>query len=514
MAWPPLGPELPRIHEDVLARAWQTDPYVSDPPSVTSTIASSLARLDAAGLAFLPGPAFVAWLSSSASAHLRKSPEEATLVYSLLALGAAVAGRGPPGDPAPEYAAVARYAADRAPRPSLPVVQARVVLALYYLISDARPDEAGDAGTAATLAAMALQLNMETDQAHDATAAAAAFPFGLDAHDYAECRRRTFWACFTLERLSGSFPFRPAVLHREDIFLRLPADDGEAFGRQTESTEPFFDASSTLPGRGMSSRGYLIQILGVWEDVVAGIYRAAHRRPTASGSETARRQGIARRLDEWKRSLPARFSREEDMGRKSPDGLGPGERASVVAMHLLYHHTAIKLHRHVRRPPAGAGAPADTEERAAAVRGHSRRILETWSWCISAGLGEPSRQHPFTSTALVEAVDVLSAEGALSGLPALLAEMRAARSGVAGLGSVWAEAQVHGLALDRRLEVLGRVVEKGPAADDPGEGVRVWRQGSHHGGVDGTEDGLCWRLVAPLEKRFPRDMDCIYSDTL
>lgn len=31
---------LPRIHEDVLCRAWQPDPYVSDPQFVASTITS------------------------------------------------------------------------------------------------------------------------------------------------------------------------------------------------------------------------------------------------------------------------------------------------------------------------------------------------------------------------------------------------------------------------------------------------------------------------------------------
>lgn len=33
-------PELPHVHEDAVRRAWQIDPYVSDPESVISTITS------------------------------------------------------------------------------------------------------------------------------------------------------------------------------------------------------------------------------------------------------------------------------------------------------------------------------------------------------------------------------------------------------------------------------------------------------------------------------------------
>jgi len=508
------GPELPRIHEDVLGRAWQTDPYVSDPQSVTSTIASSLAHLDSAGLGFLPGPALAAWLPSSASAHHRKSPEEATLVYSLLALGAAVSG-GPRGT-AFEYAAVARYAADKSPL-SLPLVQARVVLALYYL-ADSRPDDANDVGTAATLAAMALQLNMEADQAQDAETVA--LPYGLGRNDHAESRRRTFWACFALERLGGAFPFRPAIIRQEDVFLRLPTDD-KSFEEGARTTAPFFEAhSAPRQDHHMNTKAYLVQIVGVWEDVMAGIYRAAHRSAALDPSEAAHlRHGIVRRLEEWKRSLPAAIS-SEGIGW---DGVGPGqgERPTLVVMHLLYRMAFVKLHRHVRRPaPDG---PSDAEDLASVAKEHARGLLKTWCASVRNPADAP-RDHPFTSTALVEAVDVLGAEGAVAELPALLAEMRAARSGIAALGTVWTEAQVQGMALDRRLEMLGRVAEMGLAAHDPGEGVLVWEaasreKGDANGGANGSTTSprlpprLYWRLAVPMERRFPRDMDRVYSDT-
>lgn len=42
--------ELPRIHEDILCRVWQTDPYVSDPQSVLSTISSFFVHADGTSL--------------------------------------------------------------------------------------------------------------------------------------------------------------------------------------------------------------------------------------------------------------------------------------------------------------------------------------------------------------------------------------------------------------------------------------------------------------------------------
>ncbi len=522
VSWPPPPPELPRIHEEVLMRAWQTDPYVSDPQSVTATIASFFVHLDYTALRFLPETAFTAWIQSSAAAHHRKSPEDLMLVYSILALGLALSGG--PKHIAFEYAQVGRYASERAAL-SIQLVQARLALALYYL-SASRLRDANDMSSAASWAATCLQLNIEMDQARDATLTD--FPYGLARQGYAECRRRTFWACFLVERLNGLFPNRPTILQTEDIFLRLPSDS-KSFEDQIEAAapafEPHFSASYVQHHHhhhhhGMGITGYLVRIVAIWGDIMTCIYRIAHRGAYYEFDYCKFHHDTMARLEDWRMSLPPLLASYGP----SPAGLGQDEAPSFMAMHLIYHLAVIKLHRHTHTRFLTASL---SREYAAVAREHSWRLLDLWSG-MAADNNSVARAggfHPFASSALLEAADVLTAEGSCAELPRLHANLVRARAAISAASTAWAEAQVHGMALDHRLDRLASIRDRGSETESPGPGIRLFLvrededgdsnsnsgNGTARTGERGLSAGRCWQLMEPIESRFPRDMDCIYG---
>ena len=530
---------LPRIHEDVLCRAWQTDPYVSDPQSVTNTVSSLLAQLDATALRFLPDRAvFMAWLQNSAH---QKSPEDLMLVYSILAAGAALSPQGEARGVAHEYAQVARYATERAAL-SLQLVQARLVLSLYYL-AVSRPADADDMSSGAIAAATCLQLNLELERARDG--ALAVFPCGLTAAGYARCRNRTFWACFLLERLNGLFPTRVAIINKDDIFVRLPAG-----GRDTETRPgapaPLFDPGlAPLEGQQQQSvvgvMGYLVQVTALWGEVMACIYRMSHGGAPSEPDLATFRHSAVSRLAGWQSSLVPvnlQFS-PANLARMTPE-----DRGAFILMHLVFHLAMVKLHRHLHpRPPSPQQQQQQQQQQQHAVtaaREHASKILDI---VCAVARERSSSMPPFTSAAVFEAADVLTAGGGVRELGALVDRLAVARSVLEVLGATWGDARAHLAAVDQRLDGLVALRDRvggaasasasaaaavavaaaaGGGAGGGGGGsvgmgglLRVYAAPGGGGGGGAAEKGregsLCWRIVEPLETRFPREMDCVYD---
>nr|CAD11360.1 conserved hypothetical protein [Neurospora crassa] len=493
-------PELPRVHEDTVCRAWQTDPYVSDPESVISTIASFFVCIDATTFRFLPEKAFKIWVQNLAH-HKNKSPEDLMLVYSILALGSLLSIAGSSRldhktEKTNHYAQVARYATEHATM-SIQLVQARILLSLYYM-AVSKPIDANEMSSSAMSAAAYLQLNLELDQSPDV--GRNSFPYGLTRAGFSECRRRTFWSCFLLERLNGLFPTRMAVINTADIFLRLPMDI-RSFEEQEDVSVPVstFENinSSGLPepdqehrdmqtvdkGTKAGMMGYLIQVVALWGQVMALIYRVAHSGSHLSEGEVdvmaGFHQRLLSRLESWRTA-----NHIEASGNASPDGTS--------------------------MPP------------------------------------------PFTSFAVLEALDVLSAEGRIQHLPELIDSLAIARSVLEILGMVWEDARAHKTILDHRLDRLVALREKTEGLHDAlavplagrGRGnmseyefefggTRVYVANpddsldrTYYNGEDGTlcdakdekrvaatfsEGVLSWQMGEMLETRFPREMDCIYA---
>jgi len=471
---------------------------------VTNTITSFFVHADAAALRFLPEKVFKSWVQT---AH-RKSPEDLMLVYSILALGVALSGGLK--HIAHEYSQVARYATEHAAL-SLQLVQARIVLSLYYL-SVSRPSDANDMSSAAISSAICLQLNLELAQSQDANLAS--FPYNLNRVGYAECRRRTFWSCLILERLNGLFPARVAIIHTEDIFIRLPADV-RSFEDQVEVMTPAFEphfSSIQHQQTGVGVMAYLVQIVALWGDVMTNIHRAAHRGAYASGVDSLKaHDNMTARLEDWKLSLPHRLQ----FSITSLDMIGQEDKGSYVLMHLIYHLTIIKLHRHIH-PPSSRPTTPSRDQHARTAREHAQRLIEVACAVAKDGsLGRSTMPPPFSSYAILEAADVLSAEGAIADLPGLVDGLALARSVIEILATAWEDAKVHKMALDHRLDRLAALRDRGPAvpADTAAvtvvPRVRVFRREEQPD--KGLPAAMCWQMSEALEARFPKEMDCVYG---
>ncbi len=154
-------------------------------------------------------------------------------------------------------------------------------------------------------------------------------------------------------------------------------------------------------------------------------------------------------------------------------------------MHITYHLTIIKLHRHVH--PRFL-TTATRYQYSAAARDHAKKLIDVV--CAVAkerSAGSTGLPPPFTSFAILEATDVLSSEGSISDLPVLVDSLALARSVLEVLSTVWEDAKVHRMAMDHRLDKLSTLRDRNDS-----------ELPTHHGSIPGI------RLFVNKGKRLRR----------
>lgn len=495
----PAIPEMPRIPDDVLNRAWRTDPYVSDPQSINAALTKFFMHIDSTMiLRFLPEDIFKAWVGNSVH---RKSPEDLMLLYSTLAIGVALSDSSK--HIAFEYAQVANYAQKMTHANCIQLVQCRILLAVYY-ISTARLREANELISSAAATAACLQLNLELDNSREASIST--YPLGLNRSGYSETRRRTFWSLFLLERLGGFFPARPAMMSAEDIYTRLPADI-QSFEKQIEHEMPKFNpyesSFSKLTDTSRETSGYLVEMVHIWSDCQAAIYRMS-RRPTSMQRESFLLNALFNRLEDWHSALPSRLM----FGGSSLEAAAfAGTAGSFLSMHLLYHHALIKLNRHRHEP---GQLTRETQ------RVHTQKC---WEHAVSImdmvnSLERILRVRPtllntpplVIAIAVTEAMDVLTAGGPMSNLEDVMESVRVAKSTIDKMAYIWESSSSARLVIDQRLQQLTRIRDRGSRPPSPVEGYRVLLSS------DETKDKAYtrWQISEPIESSLPADMDILY----
>jgi hypothetical protein len=492
-------PEPARIPDDVLGRAWRTDPYASNPHLITNALTRFFANVDSTMiLQFLPEEIFKNWVVSSVD---RKSPEDLMLLYSTLAVGSALCGD--PKHIAFEYAQVAHYAQKMIEMQCLQLVQSRILLAVYY-ISTCRTREADELVASAAASAACLQLSLELD--HSRESAMTVYPLGLSRITYAEARRRTLWSLFMLERLSGLFPERPVMINAEDIYVRLPADihSFEKLGEaRSRSFDPYGPTKLAEQPSDTAVAGYHIEMVHIWSDCQAAIYRMALRR-TPAEAETAKLQDLIKRAEKWISSLPSRLTFG---GTNLESAAYTRSIGTFLSMHLLYHHTMIELNRHRH----GANQlPRDVQMgHLAKCRDHASSVIDMLNSLERILRVRPallSIPPPAMAVVVTEAVDVLTASGPMTVLGELIDRVRIAKSAVDKMTGVWGASSKDRLAIDRRLQKLNRIRELGSRPPSPIQGYRLLPLSE-----EAKEKELShWQIFDPIEQTFPKDMDMIY----
>ena len=476
--------------ESSLFEQLRVNPYKVNAGRTSELLSNFFKHIPDSVSCMLPESAFKAWALSTSE----KSLDDLMLIYAILASGSAFSHKPETKALGIQYAAISRHACDKR-QFSLQLVQARLILAVYYYSKDKLHDAWDFCGEGMRTAAF-LKMNLEIDKTDDALLTT--FPYGLNRHGYAECRRRTYWSGFLLDRLSGLGTDHASWGHSQDVFLRLPCDT-MTFEAQAETQNPFYDPSHTTVREHGSSIGCLasvIDVTSIWGDLMAHHYRTLQRRtPLSSSSEfVAFYDETSRRLREWKDSLlPSFVFSAENMKNAATSG----RLGTFIAMHAVYQATAMKLNRFV---PTALLTPAQRAHHVSVANHHAEEMLQIIMTIAARqpSMPSPEANHtdlylprelssPFTGHATVMAVDILSRRVPVAGLPRLLESFERAKSTFAELTVFW-----NGIKREQSLAVQ-RIHE---LAD--GSKTRE------------TADGYL-EMRDPIDQSFPREYDCVYS---
>lgn len=465
---------------------------------------------EAAYCMFPEGP-FKAWVLASGE----KSLDDLMLIYTILALATVFSSKSEHKALGIQYASISRYACDNR-QFSIQLVQSRLILALYYFAIN-NTNDSWDACGGAIRVASGLRLNVEIEKSEDAFLKT--FPYGLNPYGYAECRRRTFWCCYLMDRFNGFCSGHFSVIHPEDVFLRLPCD-AKSFESQAEVHNPYFDFT-TAPIQNtnwtIGSMAYLINICTIWGEVMANIYRTAQRPiPLTSNSAfTAFYENATQRLHAWKNSLPTCYQFSAESLARAAD---TGKLGAYITMHTVYHTTAMKLNRYIQHSTLNSSQIA---HHVSVAKHHAETLLVIMDTLAARRTSIPSPvspseqsptinkfSSPFVGYSIISAIDILTARVSLVNLPTRLNSFSGAQSILGEIAMFWQSARTQQAVVLQRIRDLAELatgkVEAGGAGAIGFKLGNLSRVGRDFG------DGI-FEMRDAIEKTFSRDYDCFYA---
>lgn len=448
---------------------------------------------------FPEGP-FKAWVLSVSE----KSADDMMLVYTILALGTVFSLKSEHKSFGARFAAVSRFACDNS-RFSLQLVQSRVLLALYYFANN-NAEDAWDFCGAALRAASGLKLNLEMEKTDDAYRKS--YPYGLTRAGFAECRRRTFWSCYLMDRFNGFCSGHLSIVQSDDVFLRLPCDV-KSFESQLDIQNPYFDPA-TPPIQNINwtigSMAYLINITTIWGHVMANVYRTSQRpSPTTTrNSFPAFYEDATRRLRIWNDALPACYTfSAENLARASSEG----KLGTFMMMHTVYNTTAMKLNRYIQQYNL---TNSQLAHHVAVSKQHAEDLLRMVD-TLTALKASASPRHgdvptkfssPFVGYAIVSAIDILTAKITANAIPNRLMSFQGAQSILAELAQFWQSSKNQNALIQQRVRDLTEAVRTRGEGTGPAAHVALFARETGEGVFEFRE---------AIEKTFSRDYDCVYA---
>ncbi|MBE7181936.1 MAG: fungal specific transcription factor domain-containing protein, partial [Terriglobus roseus] len=334
---------------------WEEDPYVVNRDATLHLAELYFSHINSSVFDLFPRATFMHWLSTCSD----KTPEERMVLYAMLAVAARFAD-AVLADFGRHCGEVAAHAiSSRHTHCSLLDVQARLLRCLYESAhghDDAAWEMLGAAIRGAT--GKRLKLNLEKSCLADIDVSGAGrLSFRFGSEQLAECNRRTFWACFLMDRFSGG---SHCAISYQNVFVRLPCSD-EVYERGRPSDAPLFSdsaantiSSSPTSGR-MSAMAWLILFASVWGDVLDFLHRAPHRPESTYRDEY---DDFYQRTYNELQHLVSRLPEHLRYDAKNPNNhanivnlersLREGYAAWFVTMHALYHFVLIRLNRRMR----------------------------------------------------------------------------------------------------------------------------------------------------------------------
>ncbi|KAF7872198.1 hypothetical protein EAF04_003123 [Stromatinia cepivora] len=490
-AWPEA--RIARSSDHTLQSDWQIDPFHSAEAGLSDELLEVFFKY-APEIAYcmFPKNKFTRWARFTQD----KSLNDLMLIYSMLALGAAFSPNSKHKHLGAGYAAIARHACDSR-RICIQLVQARLILALYYFAINNLNDSWDFCGSAVR-AASGLKLNVEIEKSDDAYLKS--FPFGFNFSGYAECRRRTFWSCYLMDRFNGFGSGHLSMVDPKHVYLRLPCDD-QSFDNQINVQNPLFEASNPRSQdypRTIGLMAYLINVSTIWGDVMSNIYSNSQRPHPIRGSEFNNfYRSIMDRLSSWKSTLPNRFAIPTEALERVPDA---SELGTYITMHAVYHTTFMQLLRYVQ--PYSLDNSQHLRYICIAEE-HAKSLLEVTNIVAnrreSSGMRSPSSgtftefSSPFVGYAIISAVDILSAKPSRASIPSIISSFHGARSVISEIAQFWQAAMTQEALISQRVSDLDEIDR------------RNWSASAKE-----LSNGT-FGMREPLEKTFSRENDGIYQ---
>lgn len=441
---------------------WQMDPYEVDRDLTLYYLGKYFSHADSAAYHTLPEPAFTAWVKKSTT----KSAADRMLLYGILALGAVFGRRSGCAAHRVLFFEIVQDAVSKSVNTyTLQLAQTQLILTLLAF-SKGQNNRASDLCGSAKRTVFGLMFN--TEEGAHLLRPGEGLDFGFDLATLAECRRRTFWSVYIVDCFNGCAATSVTTPYRAESHLRLPCLQA-AYEKGEIPPTPFTldgpshsNTDATTPREELANVGllsFLVEIATIFHEVVHFICGIAAPQPWNKYdlSRELFYQRIKSRLHAWDKQLKVHLPRHQQ---------GEDKAEPVSGLHILYHYTALLLHRHVRY------RDLDDKSINMHVTGayeHARLMLE-----MVQRLSNEEKKHtlvfrfattsPFSGFAITAALDVITAAGTLSDLMDKKSQMMSLISSgleaLEGLVDVWQSAQRQRAMIRRRLARLLTVTQR------------------------------------------------------
>ncbi|KAL1619659.1 hypothetical protein SLS54_006596 [Diplodia seriata] len=345
------------------------------------------------------------------------------------------------------------------------------------------------------MAVSALKLNLEEGAACEEGESL----FGFDRRMSEECKQRTFWAGFLMDRYNGFSGGTLFTIDVDDVCVRLPCSKA-AYDAGRPLDTPIFDGGHIEERallRNISPMGYHALVSAIWGDVWIFTTRAARKYTSMRLNEyNTFYDQTNERLDEWLACLPYELQYNEA---NFYAAVNAGYAGTFVGMHALHQATIMRLNRYARH----SSLPPHILSRNA----YRANVAARYLLCkIIAPVTKEARSRrlgpghafafatPFPGYAVLIATDILSAGGLASDLPSTIEAINNGLHCVDEIASFWCSARTQQKAVETRLRQLAQIAM--------GEGARLLKK------FEGHE---VWRLEKPLESNFAARDDVVYG---
>ncbi|KAJ5795173.1 hypothetical protein N7457_001772 [Penicillium paradoxum] len=490
-----LGELKDNTSDDPLMASWHLDPYESDPETTTHYTDCYFLHVNNGLYHMFPHGRFGVWLKT----YPTKSAEDKMLLYSMMSLGSVFSDRPDKMTAMRRYSRIARFAINKSQHAlSLQLAQSHIIMSLWYYAAGSLVGSWDSIG-AAGRAVFGLRYNVEAggvvvDQTQICD-------YGLHPQALIECRRRTFWIAFVLDRFSSLYSASSTFISSDAALLRLPCRE-EIYESQQYATVPYFQSflnytpSSPSNDRStLSPMAFLVEIMAIWGEISLHIIRLPHipRNHIVDSPKNSTSPS------QWMNQLPdylvfSHINLERSIRQRKAD--------TFISTHLFYHASLMKLYRHARYQSLQPEVLGRYIHRA---RYHAVEILrisltfDEYAKDIiqSRHNIEPSVSHmtflnPFLGYVILSAVDVLSSAGLASQLSECISYTRGALATVQELGRYWDSSLQLVSALHRRLGLMINCLnersafpeKQGFALDGPSLETKV-----HSGALHSTPPG-------------------------